>query len=115
MAKKDPFAVDSVCWIVDRFGYLRQTFASPAALGPLGHLAQEGMDSRRRILKQKSLCLDLTAPVTRGAALRGAGLYLRRMTNESKFGPVLDSLAKRSFDWVSFNRRKCKESGTWPH
>ncbi len=60
-------------------------------------------------------CVDGGAPVTRGAALRGAGLYLRRMTNESKFGPVLDSLAKRSFDWVSFNRRKCKESGTWPH
>ncbi len=56
-----------------------------------------------------------------GAARRG-GVFERYcdvkvnwlVINSLLVGPVLDSFAKRSFDRVSFNRRKCKESGTWP-
>ena len=44
---KAPFAVDSARWIVGRFGSLRQTPRLLAALGPLGHLAQEGNGFRK--------------------------------------------------------------------
>jgi hypothetical protein len=82
---KAPFAVDSVRWIVGRFGSLRQTPRLSAALGPLGHLAQEGNGFRKENPQANSQFAWIRL---RGQGLGLKGSPLRRTSISLSPGPV---------------------------